>query len=100
YSRSTPTVSESSTQSAAQRCEGAQRVLRDCDQRGLRRVAITSIDGDHRDVVGQGQRLADRVRRMPLGTVEFIDGDQKRQVTRRKKAGGGGGEAALQPADI
>src|SRR5882724_5153567 len=88
-SLSAQTVSSSATRSAAQRRQAVQRILGDGDQRGLRRVAIAGVDGDDRNVVTQRQRFAYRMSRMLWSTVEFVDGDQERQVARLEEVDGG-----------
>src|SRR6202158_1029429 len=97
-SRSVQTVSVPSTPSAGQRCEVHQRVFADLDQGSGGGVAVAGVDGNHRDVLRQRQRLAHLVRRMPWGAIELVDGDQEGQVAGLEEIHRG--EAVLKPPAV
>ena len=80
--------------SAAGRCQACQGVLADRDQGIGRRSTVAGIDVDHRDVFGQGQRLAHLGNGIPWGAVELVDRDKKWQVAMFEEVDRG--EAVLQ----
>jgi len=62
--------------------------------RAGRRTAVPGIDGEHRYVHGQCQRVAHLGNRIPWRAVELVDGDQERQVAVLEEVNRG--EAVLQ----